>query len=1254
MKKTLFSVLLSILIASPSFILASGKDDYKKGWDEFFKNNRTEARKLFTSALNDESTKADAYLSLGFLDWSESKMEDAFAKLEGFCNSSSDPAPYLYGIYSLPFAFGGGDVMEKNKVDLLEKVIETPIHGTLKAMIYISLGKHYMGCNDFDKANILFDKAGALKNWQVLGTFNNVSGSGFDKEWGALQKSQPGDKFTDKVGATVNWYTPSCNKEDGWFNFNYCFIFNNIIAYAQTFVNSPSAQEVYLRTGTSGSVKIWINDAAISSVIDERNCDLDVYSYKIKLNKGVNRILIQVGQSYINEANFLMRITDAGGNPVEGLTHKAEYAKYTKSSAKNSNDALPLFAEVYLINKVKEEPENPINYLILGETYLRNDKADEATAILRKLQDMAPVSSLVQYRLAEAYSRAHNTTYHTKEIENIKKGDPDSFYALDFLGGEAIKSKKITEVKNINQKVKDLYGENTTTRSIDLWLASQQGDQQTLIAISKANYEKYPYRYDYMNSMFSIEEYTLKNSKAATAIVEDYCSKYFSASALETLSNRYIKEGDTEKGLKILYDRIEKLPYATGYLYSLANTLYQMQRYQEALDVVDRIYRLSQYLPRVYVLRADIYKAMKDEKKAIENYKKSIEYDPSLFSSRTQLIQLEKKKEINDLFPKYNLDSLISDAPTQNDFPNDHSIVLLNETKTVFYPEGATEYLSELAVKILNQSGIEAWKEYQIGYYGNQSLTLDKSEIIKANGQKVKAETNGNNHIVFTNLEVNDVLYLEYRIKDMSTDVLSKHISVQNSFKYFVPTVVNSYSILAPKDKKIDYIVTNGKIDPKISDVEGMKLYHWSLNNQESFKSEPYMSPLVDIAPTLTVGTVPDWTFISAWYKDLTANKFKDDYLLKETMADILKGKESATQLEKAELFYDYIMKNITYSNVPFMQNNFIPQMASRTISTRLGDCKDMSTLFVAMCRKTGIQANLVLIITRDNGENILPLPANRFNHCIAQFVIDGRTYYVELTDNRLSFGSAIEFDLHSWILPIPYGDEKGVGDNILKMDMPFRTSNSLVRETNFKIENNDVITLTKTIRTGSRASYLRQLYADLGQEDRLKEFSQIIAADYTTPVKVTSLVFDDLTSLSDTAVYSYGIEAKNIVQEIAGMKIFKIRWSDGISSQEEFSVENRKTPFELWIYMMEDFNDEEFTIELPEGRKMVEVPKDVHLECANLSYDLKYDAQTPGKVKVRRIMKRKTEKVSLEEYNAFKDFMHSVSEYDNKQYAIN
>lgn len=1253
MKRNTLLIATSLILSfiSGSIFASTISNDYQNAWTEFFRNNRTEARAAFTRALNNPATKADANLALCLMDWSESKLESAFDRLQDFYKSSDQPDAFIYALYTMPFSFADGNILEEKKRVFLEDIVTRPMNGTLKAMIYETLGKHYTGCKEFDKAKELYARTGALYNWQVLGTFNNISGSGFDKDWGAVQNSRTKDTFENKTGATVHWYSPGLNKPDGWFDFTYYFSSGNNIAYAQTFLTSAEAQDVIIRIGTSGSLKVWVNDVLTGSVKDERNCDMDLYAYKIKLNKGANRILLQLGQSDISSLNFMARITDENGDPVKGISDSAEYTKYTKSSSQASNNLLPFYPEAFIQEKIKENPGNPLYPILLAETYLRNDKAEEAILLLRDVQKEAPKSSLIHYRLAEAYMRAQNRTYYTKQIEDIKIDDPESLYALENLSEEAISSDKITEVKNLCQKIKDLYGENLTTRALDMWLASKQGKQEEYIGIIKAYYEKYPYKYEYVNGMFNIEEYTLKNSKAATKIIEDYCAKYFTPSALENLSSRYMKEGDTEKALSLLRDRIELMPYAMGFLRNYASTLHRMQRYDEALQITERMNRLNPYAAYNYSLRADIYKSMKNEKQAIENYKKSIYYNPSLFESRTQLRQLEGKKEMEELFPRYNLDSLIAKAPTQEDYPDDNSVIVLYDTKFTHYPEGSSEFHQEIAVKILNHTGIETWKEYSVPYYNNQRLTLDKSEIIKPNGQKVKAETSGG-YVVFTNLEVGDVLYLEYRIKDYSTDVLSKHFYDQEIFQFALPTMVISYSILAPRDKKFDHIVANGKITPQISYIENMKLHRWVLTDQPAIRVEPVMGSFLDIAPTLSFSSVPDWKFISNWYKDLTTNKFKDDYLLRETVDEILKGKENTSDLEKAQLFYEYILKNITYSNVPFMQNNFIPQKASRTLSTRLGDCKDVSTLFVAMCRRVGIKANLVLILTRDNGNNILPLPANSFNHCIARLEIGGKTYYLELTDNKLPFGSALEVDLQSPILPIPYGNE-AMGEKLLKMDMPFRTTNLTKRKTEMSFANNDIITKVTSIRYGSSASGFRHAYFDLGNEDRLKQLNQIVASDYTTPIKVTNVSFGDLSSLADSAVYKYEVEAKNTVQEVAGMKIFKIRWIDNISSLEEFSLEERKYPFEFWMYSMEDGNQEELTITLPEGKSLIEIPADIHLECANATYDLKYDSSTPGKIRINRKFTRKTDVVSPQEYPAFKEFMHAVGEGDNRQYAI-
>jgi len=57
---------------------------------------------------------------------------------------------------------------------------------------------------------------------------------------------------------------------------------------------------------------------------------------------------------------------------------------------------------------------------------------------------------------------------------------------------------------------------------------------------------------------------------------------------------------------------------------------------------------------------------------------------------------------------------------------------LLDEKFAIVYAEGATEEYTTLAVRILDQKGIDDWKEYNIGYNSNtQVLKIEKAEVVR-------------------------------------------------------------------------------------------------------------------------------------------------------------------------------------------------------------------------------------------------------------------------------------------------------------------------------------------------------------------------------------------------------------------------------------------------------------------------------------------------------------------------------------------
>ncbi|MDR0811155.1 MAG: hypothetical protein LBN23_02615, partial [Paludibacter sp.] len=467
------TLLSSLLLTFISIFSINAQSDYETAWELLLKNDRVAAKEKFTAAARNSSTKADAFLSLSLIDWINDDNESGFANFKNAYEAMPSPYAALYAVSSLPFMNKYSNYQSPEKVAFYENVLkDAKLNGTLRATICALLAEHYRFVKNDKKANEYIAQLGVIDKWQVLGSFDNTSGSGFAKDWGAIEKTQTTDVFKNKSNADVHWYAPSAIRFDKWIDFNLYFTLNNTVNFAQSFVKSPVNQEVYLRVGTSGSLKAWLNDALVAEVVEERNCDLDLYGYKVTLQKGANRILVQIGQSEIDRSNFMLRFTDENSNPVKGLEQSAEYVEYAKAGVKGIPELLPFYPEEEIRKHIDENPQNPLYKILLAQTYLRNDKAFEATSLLKSLEETYQNSTLISNSLLEAYLRSKNNTDHTRELESIKKNDPESYPAMQLFYSEALEQERYDEALEILEQIIGVYGENSFTENAQITLAS--------------------------------------------------------------------------------------------------------------------------------------------------------------------------------------------------------------------------------------------------------------------------------------------------------------------------------------------------------------------------------------------------------------------------------------------------------------------------------------------------------------------------------------------------------------------------------------------------------------------------------------------------------------------------------------------------------------------------------------------------------------------------------------------------------------
>ncbi len=205
-------------------------------------------------------------------------------------------------------------------------------------------------------------------------------------------------------------------------------------------------------------------------------------------------------------------------------------------------------------------------------------------------------------------------------------------------------------------------------------------------------------------------------------------------------------------------------------------------------------------------------------------------------------------------------------------------------------------------------------------------------------------------------------------------------------------------------------------------------------------------------------------------------------------------GTSNIKQEEIAYKIYKYIGENITYSSLDFRQSGYVPQLPSKTVSTKLGDCKDVSTLFVAMAEKAGLKANLVLVQTNNNGYEALKLPAISFNHCIVKVVIDNKDYFLEITDNFLPF-KALPSNLYkAKALIISFDKSENEKSSLINISFDNALKNITKASSVVTIENNVKKFMVISTFSGSNKSYYSELFSNFTSEDlRRKELEENI-----------------------------------------------------------------------------------------------------------------------------------------------------------------
>ena len=1244
MKKiiVLFSLFISVTL--------SAQNSEKKVWDLLLSNKRSEARKLFDKDLKSQVNANIDYLILdAILDVELGKyvFDDVFVqKFSQFPESKY----YYSALVQAPFVLD--DIFELGFSDYTYKKIDllatNPNFNNHSKVIY---AKAVADRNRKDIKAFLekIKELNVINNWQFCGVFENLNDSGIDIEYEPELYAKDDKLFDANSNGKVGWYIPGIAHNEVYQMFENEAEYGNGIMYSQTFIDNPEERTVFLNFGASSSVKIFVNDIEIYVNNQIFQSDQEAYKLKVNLPKGTNRLLVKSALTSSSDY-IIFSITDLQDKKVTDLTYQPTFKIYNKSTLEQlSPSELPNIEEAYISAKIAKNPNNVLYKVLLYETYMHNKKLELAHNLIEKLDNQYPNSSFIKTNLASYYAKKGEDAKRDEVLKNVDVQDPK--YYLNVLmkiqDQDWLKSANIEKIEELRETAK-AFETKSAAQLLSIIIDARNNNIEAMVSqiddiIANSHNNEF-----YITTFAPMYDQLEKDKTKTIALIENLNKTSENYKAYALLKNYYTEANKKEKVHQMVLERKNRYPHILDLGIEYIDILFEEKKYDEALVQIDTY---LQQFPFSFILmqkKGMAYNSKSDVKLAEKYFRQSLSHYSSNSYLRKLLYDVTKIQDEIELVRTQDVYKYIKENRNSK-LKSDFGVtVLLDEYIASVLPEGGRKYRVTMVYEVTAENGIEELKEYNLDTYG---ITLLKSEIVKADSSIVPAE-NGGNQLVFTNLQTGDVIYIDYEFYENPTGRFYKDFNLSFAFNGSYPTLKGVFGIISQPDLQYNVDFDNGIISGSTKKVGSKKYQYWTKNNIDAMPLMNSYSPqFSDLRNIVRAGTISSWKEIANWYADLVKKNLKLDKITQNTFNEIFpNGIVGISEEQKAEKIYKYIEDNITYSSLDFRQSGYVPQKPSKTITTKLGDCKDVSTLFVALADLAGLKSNLVLVLTSDNGVNAMKLPGLGFNHCIVKLQINDKPYFVELTNKYLPFKAMPMSLVNAKALVVSFDKLENEKAKLITIS----EENALKNSSTTKVEvtiNDDSKKYQVTGKVyGYLKAYYNELFSNAFTEDvRKKKLEE----DYNSRLSA-NINFESAKILSNNfyeseLVYQTAFSIPERIQSVGSLKITGIPFLDKVYTRNVIEEITRNYEILYTNYENSKEYDSEIILNIDEGKKFTEIPENKILKYKEHNYSITYELVKPNVLKINRNVTLSWENISKEAYPEFKKYVEDVLEIEKQ-----
>ncbi len=615
---------------------------------------------------------------------------------------------------------------------------------------------------------------------------------------------------------------------------------------------------------------------------------------------------------------------------------------------------------------------------------------------------------------------------------------------------------------------------------------------------------------------------------------------------------------------------------------------------------------------------ASLYEAHGRYYEAQLQYHKILEMDPQNLLAPTRLQALEhldrSARMVVDLVPvnliDIDIEGVIAAAPDAADYPNADAIILLNQFSHEVTPSGKSRYTTHQVVKILTERGVQNYDDIAIPHTPTaQYITINVARTITPDGSVVEPPEEAFNDVTPPGL-LSYNLYSDSMWRVISMPALKPGVCIEYqvtledagadsvgstswfwggySFQSTDPILQSAYALRVPQETDFRWKAIHCQLNPQILHEGETSTYLWTYGETPALKTEYNMPATNDIVPRLSYSSVESWEAVYNWYRDIAKDRYTVDQAIEETVEELIA--DLLTEDDKIRAIYHFVASQIRYVGIELGQGAYQPTPADQVLSVRYGDCKDKTTLMIAMLDLVGIEAFPVMLNPAPYQRVDLELPSlGQFSHLIAAVPRDNGDYiWLDPTADTCSYGD----------LPARNRGRTGFiirSDRGEFVDIPISTpeSNQLIVDTEIALTEDGNVQGTMRVDTRGQYNVEARLEYKQVSPSAWKDTLAVGLSKQFPGVRVDSVQISDLADLNVPVRLNVAFTVENYAEPIGNRLMFPLPSDEFSDYAGVFAAAERQHPLDL-SYPMQ--MKKTIRIALPEGWTAT-FPQDVRLE---------------------------------------------------------